>query len=134
MDLAARKKAILGGLLALLWGCNGRDRLTFPTSSDGLGPQVTITDPSQDTTVNAGPNALVSGRVVDSDGIDTVYFDVQGGVTSFSPFVAHGDDTVTFQLPLTTNGLGGSTITVLVSGVNVAGLTGDTAVRNITVQ
>lgn len=134
MDFAARKMALWGGLLALIGGCNGRDRLTFPTSSDGLGPQATITDPSQDTTVAVGPNALVSGRVIDGDGIDTVYFNVQGGVTTFNPFIAQGDDTVTFQLPLTTGGLSGNTITVSIYGVNLAGLVGDTAVRNITVQ
>jgi Bacterial Ig domain len=134
MDLAARKTVVWGALLALVCGCNGRDRLTFPTSSDGLGPEATITDPSQDTTVSVGPNALVSGVVADGDGIDTVYFNVVGGVTTFSPFIAHGMDTVTFQLPLTTNGLSGNTITVSVYGVNVAGLVGDTAVRNITVQ
>src|SRR6186997_1328755 len=126
MHLAARKTAVWGGLLALVWGCNGRDRLTFPTSSDGLGPEATITSPGQDTTVSVGPNALVSGMVVDGDGIDTVYFDVEGGVTTFNPFVARGADTVTFQLPLTTNGLSGNTITVSVSGVNRAGLHGDT--------
>ena len=45
-----------------------------------------------------------------------------------------GVDTVTFQLPLTTNGLSGNIITVSVFGVNLAGLHGDTAVRHITVQ
>lgn len=134
MDSAARKTVVWGVFLALVGGCNGRDRLTFPTSSDGLGPEVTILDPSQDTTVIAGPNALVTGRVVDQDGIDTVYFDVQGGVTNFNPFIADGADTVTFQLPLTTNGLSGNTITVAISGVNLARLHGDTVVRQITVQ
>src|SRR5262245_18934776 len=129
------KRVVFWGVAAtLILGCSERDRLTFPTSVDGLGPAATITDPGQDTTVVAGPNALVSGLVVDQDGIDTVYFDVQGGVTSFSPFVANGDDTVTFQLPITTNGLSGNTITVAVSGVNLAGITGDTALRQITIQ
>lgn len=134
MDSAARKMVVWGAFLTLVGGCNGRDRLTFPTSSDGLGPEVTVFDPSQDTTVIAGPNALVTGRVVDQDGIDTVYFDVQGGVTSFNPFIAQGADTVTFQLPITTNGLSGNTITVAISGVNLARLHGDTVVRQITVQ
>lgn len=134
MDLAARTPLVWGVLLTLVSGCNERDRLTFPTSSDGLGPAVTIFAPSADTTVSPGPNALVNGRVVDQDGIDTVYFDVQGGLTSFNPFIAQGVDTVTFQLPITTNGLSGTIITVSVSGVNLAGLHGDTAVRHITVQ
>ena len=134
MDLAARKTLVWGVFLTLVGGCNGRDRITFPTSSDGLGPDVTIFDPSGDTTVSPGPNVLVNGRVVDQDGIDTVYFDVQGGVTNFNPFIAQGADTVTFQLPITTTGLSGNIITVSISGVNLAGLHGDTVVRNITVQ
>jgi hypothetical protein len=122
------------GLAALLiQGCNERDRLTFP-SSNGQGPQSTIVDPPTDTTVTAGPFAQVSGRVVDADGIDTVYFEVTGGGASFQPFIAGGDDTVTFSLPLATAGLGGVTLTVMVFGTDIGGARGDTAVRLVTVQ
>jgi hypothetical protein len=121
----------LGALLLL--GCNERDRITFPVN-DGLGPQATILDPSQDTTVTAGPFAMVSGRVTDRDGIDTVYFEVTGGGASFSPFVAAGDDTVTFSLPLATAGFGGTTMTVMVFGTDLGGVRGDTAIRQVTVQ
>jgi hypothetical protein len=114
-------------------GCNERDRITFPVN-DGLGPQSTIFDPSQDTTVTAGPFAQVSGRVTDADGIDTVYFEVTGGGASFSPFVANGDDTVTFSLPLATAGFGGTTMIVMVFGTDIGGVRGDTAVRSVTVQ
>ena len=134
MHLAARKALILAVVLAAAAGCSERDRLTFPTSVDGLGPLVTIFDPSGDTTVTAGPAALISGQVVDQDGVDTVYFDVIGGVTAFNPFFADGDDTVTFQLPITTQGQSGNIIEVLISGVNLAGLHGDTASIVITVQ
>jgi hypothetical protein len=134
MYLPTRKTVVLGAFLTLLSSCNGRDRLTFPSTGDGEGPSSIILNPGKDTTVAPGPNALVSGRVVDQDGIDTVYFDVQGGVTTFNPFLAQGADTVTFQLPLTTNGLSGNTITVAISGVNIAGVHGDTAVRQITVE
>ena len=122
------------GCAALLFqGCNERDRLTFPGSND-QGPQSTITDPSTDTTVTAGPFAQVIGRVTDGDGIDTVYFDVTGGGASFQPFVAGGDDTVTFSLPLATAGLGGVTMTVRIFGTDIGGARGDTAVRLVTVQ
>ena len=132
--MGMRKVAVLGVLGAFVLGCSERSRLTFPTSVDGLGPEVTILAPAQDTTVTAGPAALVSGRVVDQDGIDTVYFDVQGGVTSFNPFIAQGADTVTFSLPITTNGQAGKTITVSISAVNIPGLVGDTVRRQITIQ
>lgn len=123
----------LGLAAGLLMGCNERDRITFPVN-DGLGPQSTIFDPSQDTTVVAGPFAQVSGRVTDADGIDTVYFEVTGGGASFSPFVAGGQDTVTFSLPLATAGFGGITMTVMVFGTDIGGVRGDTAVRSVTVQ
>lgn len=122
------------GLAALLTqGCNERDRLTFPISN-GQGPQSTISDPSMDTTVTAGPFAQVVGRVTDADGIDTVYFEVTGGGASFQPFIAGGDDTVTFSLPLATAGLGGSTMTVMIFGTDIGGARGDTAIRLVTVQ
>jgi hypothetical protein len=122
------------GLFALATlGCNERDRLTFPVT-DGEGPQATIIDPSQDTTVAAGPFAFVGGRVTDRDGIDTVYFEVTGGGGAFQPLLADGDDTVTFSLPLATAGLGGSVMTVMVFGTDLGGNRGDTAVRQVTVQ
>ena len=122
------------GLAALLiQGCNERDRLTFPVD-DGQGPQSTISDPSTDTTVTAGPFAQVVGRVTDADGIDTVYFEVTGGGASFQPFIAGGNDTVTFSLPLATAGLGGTTMTVKIFGTDIGGARGDTAVRLLTVQ
>lgn len=124
----------VSGLGLITMACSNRDRLTFPNSNDGLGPEVTITDPGQDTTVSAGPAAFIAGRVVDTDGIDTVYFDVQGGLSSFPPLVANGVDTVTFSLPVSTNGLGGTTITIAISAVNLAAIHGDTVARHVTVQ
>jgi hypothetical protein len=121
------------GLAVLLASCNERDRLTFPVL-DGEGPQSTIIDPSQDTTVVQGPFAQVFGRVTDADGIDTVYFEVTGGGASFQPFIANGDDTVRFSLPLATAGLGGITMTVMVFGTDIGGVRGDTAIRLVTVQ
>ena len=119
-------------ILALL-GCDERDRLTFPVS-DGAGPEVTIIAPAQDTSVTAGPFAQVSGRVTDSDGIDTVYFEVAGGGASFSPFVAGGDDTVSFSLPLATGGFSGITMSVTIFATDVDGVRGDTAIRQISIQ
>lgn len=123
----------IGLAVLLVQGCNERDRLTFPVN-DGLGPQSTIIDPSKDTTVSAGPFAQVFGRVTDSDGIDTVYFEVTGGGASFQPHLGDGDDTVTFSLPLATAGLGGTTMTVMVFGTDIGGARGDTATRQVTVE
>jgi hypothetical protein len=123
----------IGAVVLFGVGCNERNRLTFP-NLDGEGPQSTILDPSQDTTVTAGPFAQVFGRVTDLDGIDTVYFEVTGGGASFQPHIGNGDDTVTFSLPLATAGLGGTTMTVMVFGTDIGGVRGDTAVRQVTVQ
>lgn len=123
----------IGLAVLLLSSCNERDRLTFPIL-DGEGPESTIIDPSQDTTVAQGPFAQIVGRVTDADGIDTVYFEVTGGGASFQPHVANGDDTVSFSLPLATSGLGGITMTVMVFGTDIGGVRGDTAVRSVTVQ
>lgn len=119
----------------LLVACNERDRITFPTSVDGLGPSVTITLPSTpDSTVPEGPNAFVTGRVDDPDGIDSVYFDVAGGLTQFPPLRAQGDEFVSFALPLTTTGLAGDTIRVSVYATDRIGIRGDTARRRLIVQ
>jgi Bacterial Ig domain len=134
MPFSVPIRTAAAGFGLLLLACSARDRLTFPSSNDGLGPAVTITDPGQDTTVTAGPAALIAGRVVDSDGIDTVYFDVQGGSHGFPPLQAHGADTVTFSLPVSTNGLSGSTIVIAISAVNLAAIHGDTVSRAVTVQ
>lgn len=123
----------VGVLILAISGCNERDRLTFPVN-DGQGPQATITDPSQDTTVTAGPFALVGGRVIDLDGVDTVYFEVVGGASTFPPFFAGGDDSVSYSFSLVTSGLGGVTMTVMVYGTDVGGVRGDTAIRQVTVQ
>jgi hypothetical protein len=123
----------MGLAILLLGSCNERDRLTFPVL-DGEGPQSTIIDPSQDTTVVQGPFAQVFGRVTDADGIDTVYFEVTGGGASFQPLIANGVDTVRFSLPLATAGFGGITMTVMVFGTDIGGVRGDTAIRLVTVQ
>jgi hypothetical protein len=59
--------------------------------------------------------------------------EVQGGVTTFPPFP--GDDSLfIFDLPVTTNGQSGQTITVRMFATDERGNRGDTAVRRITVQ
>lgn len=123
-------------LTALVVGaCAQRDRITTPTAPTGQGPQVTIEFPSGDTLVAPGPALLVSGQVVGDNAIDTVYFDVTGGVSSFPPYVGDpGQDTVRFQLPLTTQGLSGDTMYVQVRAVDVVGLRGSSVQRRVIVQ
>jgi hypothetical protein len=139
------KRSGLGGRVTLLvglgaglltWGCDERDRLTFPNPSDGVGPVTLIDRPNgSDTTVTAGPDYLVNGRTIDPDGVDTVYFLVTGGNQNFQPFVPRPtSDTVRFGLPLATAGREGDTILVQIHGVDSQGNRGATSVRQIFVQ
>ena len=117
-------------------GCEERDRLTFPTPSDGVGPVTMIDQPNgPDTTVSAGPEFFVNGRTIDPDGVDTVYFLVTGGNQGFQPFVPRPpSDTVRFGVPITTTGHAGDTILVQIHGVDSQGNQGGTSIREIVVE
>ncbi len=117
-------------------GCDERDRLTFPTPSDGVGPVTSIDQPNgADTTVTPGSDFFVNGTTVDPDGVDTVYFFVIGGNQNYSPFSPEPTQTtVRFGLPLTTLGLSGETIQIQVYGVDVLGNRGGTSTRLIHVR
>jgi hypothetical protein len=117
-------------------GCNERDRLTFPTPSDGVGPVTTIVQPSvPDTTIASGPAFFVNGRTIDPDGVDTVYFLVTGGNHNFQPFTPNPPtDTLTFGVPIITAGQAGATYTIQVHGVDALGNQGDTSTRVVHIQ
>jgi hypothetical protein len=123
-------------VVLLTSACEERDRLTFPTPSDGVGPVTTIDQPNgSDTTVPDGPDVFVNGRTIDPDGVDTVYFLVTGGNQSFHPFRPDPPtDTVRFGLPITTFGHAGDTILVQVFGVDLEGNHGTTSSRRIAVE
>jgi hypothetical protein len=122
--------------MALASGCEERDRLTFPTPGDGIGPITMIDQPNgSDTTVSAGPDFFVNGRTIDPDGVDTVYFLVSGGNQHFQPFRPFPPtDTVRFGLPITTFGRSGDTILVQIHGVDGQGNQGGVSARVILVQ
>jgi hypothetical protein len=117
-------------------GCNERDRLTFPSESDGVGPVTTIDRPNgADTTVFPGADFLVNGRTIDPDGVDTVYFFVISGNQNFHPLhPTPTTTTVSFSLPLTTFGHAGETFTVQIYGVDALGNKGGTSTRQIHIR
>jgi hypothetical protein len=123
----------LAGLMA---GCDERERLTFPNPGDGVGPVTFIDQPNgPDTTVVAGPQLFISGRTIDLDGVDTVYFLVTGGNQNFQPFrPSPPTDTVHFGLQIVTTGQSGDTILVGVLGVDSQGNRGAIASRRVFVQ
>jgi hypothetical protein len=117
-------------------GCDERERLTFPTPSDGVGPITFIDQPNgADTTVLAGALFSVQGSTTDQDGVDTVYFFVTGAGQGFSPFTPEvAQTTVRFSLPLATFGYSGQTFEVQVYGVDALGNRGGTSSRLIHVR
>jgi hypothetical protein len=126
---------IAPAVLLLMGGCAERDRLTFPNPGDGVGPVTTIDQPSAtDTTVDQGIQFLVSGRAVDRDGVDTVYFLVISD-NEVQPYPPHpAADTVWFGFPISTFGRSGETIRVEVYGVDSQGNQGAHSSRQITVR
>ena len=116
--------------------CDERERLTFPTPSDGVGPVTFIDRPNgADTTVIAGALFSVQGSTTDQDGVDTVYFFVTGAGQGFSPFTPElSQTTVRFSLPLATFGYSGQTFEVQVYGVDALGNRGGTSTRLIHIR
>jgi hypothetical protein len=123
-------------IVVLATGCDERERLTFPTPSDGVGPVTFIDQPNgADTTVFAGALFSIQGSTSDPDGVDTVYFFVIGAGQGFSPFSPEvSQTTVRFSLPLATFGFSGQTFEVQVYGVDALGNRGGTSTRHIHVR
>jgi hypothetical protein len=119
----------------LLLACEERDRLTFPSEpGGGIGPVTTISDPSVDTVLTAGVVYVVGGRTTDTDGIDSLYFEIGGTGQGFLPAAGHGEKEVLFGLPIQTQGLSGATITVRVRAKDILGHEGDAVTRQLTIQ
>jgi hypothetical protein len=128
-------KAVWGVLIALLLGCEERERLTFETEpEDRVGPTSHIDPPSKDTTLTEGDLFVIGARAVDTSGVDSVFIDVAGANLSYLPIDANGVDTITFSINLPTIGLSGRTITLGVFGVDVIGNVGPTVSRRLTIQ
>lgn len=135
--LGTRRGVLLAGaVVALGSGCDERERLTFPTPSDGVGPVTTIDQPNgADTTVFQGSDLFINGRTIDPDGVDTVYFFVIGGNQNFTPITPRSQpDTVRFGLPITTFGHSGETFQVQIHGVDAQGNRGTTSSRQINIR
>jgi hypothetical protein len=128
-------KAGWGILVALLLGCDERERLTFESDpQDRVGPTSRIDPPAQDTTLTEGAAFVIGARTVDTSGIDTVFIEVAGANLSYLPIDANGVDTLNFAITFPTLGLSGRTVTFGVFGVDVIGNVGSPVSRRITIQ
>lgn len=119
------------GLLGLVFvlACPERSRLTGPSSGDGVGPEVTITDPAQDVSMTAGTSLLVKGVAFDEEGVDSIYVgNVGGGVIVES---AGGVPRATFAVPFDLVGSSGDTVIISVYAANLEHVRGDLVTRRI---
>ena len=115
-------------LLAMAVGCDQRERLTFPSDvpEAPLGPISIITRPlATDTIVTQGDVIEVRGLTTDPDGVDSVYFELDGVNFELSPIDAQGLDTLDFAFELSTNNFVGDSAVLRVFGVDVLGSQGD---------
>jgi hypothetical protein len=123
--------------LAFVAACGERDRLTFPSENpgDGSGPVTEITHPSEpDTVVTRGDPLFILGRAFDADGVDTIYFEVDGVNQGFAPIIGEGADTVDFALQLSTQNSIGATVVFRAYGVDLLGGQGAPVSRQIHVE
>ena len=128
-------KVAWGVLLALLVGCEERERPTFGLGPDDrTGPTTQIDPPSTDTVLTEGDPFVIGARTVDPSGVDTVYIEVEGANLSYLPLDAEGEDTLNFAISLPTQGFSGRTVTVGVFGVDVIGNVGPTVTRRLTIE
>lgn len=111
-------------------GCRDRERLVFTSpTGNGAGPDVEITQPTRgrDTTVAAGGTMRILGYAADPDGIDSVWFTLEGASFAIGPIQGNGDDTTFFNLVLNAGQLADTgTIRIYISAVDQLSDTGQT--------
>ena len=117
--------------LALVLACPERDRLTAPTGGNGVGPEITITDPPQDATMQAGSAIFIRGVALDDEGVDSIYYDNLSHLVS-QP--AGGLPRAEFAVPVDLFGAAGDTITVIIYAANVHQVRGDQVTRRIVLR
>lgn len=123
---------MLGGVAA----CQVRDRLTFPSpGGNGSGPTLAITAPHSDTTISVGDTLNISGYAIDPDGVDSIWFSVQGISFSIPPIFGNGStDTVFFEQHFTAAAFADTgRVTFFATAVDEVSDTGFTRSRTITV-
>jgi hypothetical protein len=114
--------------LALVLACPERNRVTGPTGGNGVGPEITITDPPQDVIMQAGSAIFIRGVALDEEGVDSIYYD---DLTRLVSQPAGGIPRAEFAVPVDLFGAAGDTITVIIYAANVHQVRGDQVTRRI---
>jgi hypothetical protein len=135
---AMPKKASGWAIAAVvLAACGERERLTFPTGSpsDGVGPVTEVLSPAaDDSIIREGDPFVLSGRASDVDGVDSVYFDIEGLPQGSPPLRAGGADTVYFGVPISTSGNSGAVVAVRIYAVDLLGQQGRPVSRQLRIE
>jgi hypothetical protein len=119
----------------VLAACSERERLTFPSGSDEVGPVTQILSPSvDDSVIREGDPFVLSGRSTDFDGVDSVYFDIEGLAQGVPPLKASGADTTFFGVPISTEGHSGATVVVRIFAVDLLGQQGGPVSRQFRIE
>ena len=114
--------------LALVLACPERDRLTAPTTGTGTGPEITITDPPQDASMQAGSAIFIRGVALDEEGVDSIYYD---DLTRLVSQPAGGVPRAEFAIPVDLFGAPGDTIRIIIYAANLVHVRGDQVTRRI---
>lgn len=114
--------------LALVLACPERDRLTGPIGGNGVGPEITISDPPQDALMQAGSAVFIRGVALDEEGVDSIYYDDLSRLVS-QP--AGGIPRAEFAIPVDLFGAPGDTIRVIIYAANLNQVRGDQVTRRI---
>jgi hypothetical protein len=114
--------------LALVLACPERDRLTGPIGGNGVGPEITISDPPQDVTMQAGSAIFIRGVAFDEDGVDSVFYD---DMTRLVSLPAGGVPRAEFAIPVDLFGAAGDTIRIVIYAANLQQVRGDQVTRRI---
>ena len=121
-------RSLLVCAVALVLGCPERDRLTGPTTGIGVGPEVTITEPSQDVTMTAGSAIMVKGVAFDEEGVQSIFANDGTTITAIS---GRGSPRATFSVPLNLIGASGDTVSITIYAANLQNVRGDLVTRRI---
>jgi hypothetical protein len=121
----------------VLAACGERERFTFATDGpgDGVGPVTEVLSPAaDDSIVHEGDPFVLSGRASDLDGVDSVYFDIEGLSQAFPPLRGRGADTVNFGVPISTSGHSGAIVAVRIYAVDLLGQQGGPVSRQFRIE
>ena len=100
-----------------------------------MGPVTVIDTAAEDTTLTEGDPFVHQRPIVDPNGVDTVYFDIEGGNRTIAPSTRTAQDTVTLRAgDLHHRPCGRDLHGPESTAVDALGNQGGTSIRQITIE